>query len=534
MGIVRQWWYVVAGFLVLLSVPQSVSAASHWQDNATVTIVNGKVKGREDAFETWVWKALPYARPPVGELRWQAPLDPEPWSDVLEETAFCNMCPQYATGLFDNGSSQITVGDEDCLYLNIWRPRSGATTLPVYFWIHGGSNKQGSADPYDSSVIAGTENMVVVTINYRLGPLGWFTHPAFRDGTDEANSSGNFALLDIIKALEWVRDNIEAFGGDPGNVTISGQSAGGVNVFSLMISPLASGLFHRAVSMSGQLQPDAMSDGDAYADSVIEALLVANGTPEEQAATARKNMTNKEIRDFMRAQNAEELYSAIQELDGNPDIFADGAVIHADGPDALDDPANYNQVPIIIGSTSEEAKLFMFMAGLHKTWGNVLYQGFAKQGTRAARSIGMDSLADKMGSHARQPGVYSYIFTYGQYRAFGYNAWPTSKGPTFTKSWALALGSFHALDIPFHFGLIGSFSLFNLDELLFREDNRAGYEALSDAMISYTAQFARTGDPNTEGLPQWAGWSTENGAKKFLLFDADDDGYVIEMAEDVP
>ncbi len=435
--------------------PNAYAAAS-WEDTATVTTNRGAVKGFEDNYTTRVWKAIPYARPPVGELRWQAPQDPDAWMETKQSTEFCSWCPQTAS---DNGTT-VLKGSEDCLYLNIWRPRSTEKNLPVYFWIHGGSNKVGSADPYISAALAGRNNMVVVTINYRLGPLGWFTHPALREGRDPLSGSGNFAILDIIKALAWVRDNIEAFGGSPNNITVAGESAGGVNGLILMISPPAKGLFHRVISQSGGLAPKSVEEGEEYANSVIEALLVKDGTPADQAAAERESMSNAGIRAYLLSKTTADFFSATSGLKGNPDVFNDGAVIPAEGAGAFDDPAKYAQVPIIIGSTSEEGKLFMYLFGVYKFFPKSLYQLIGKQGTQISRITGLDSLAYKMSAHDTQPGVYSYIFEYGQYRRFGYNAWPTDIGPTNRMSWAQALGACHGLDIPFNFGLTGSFSRF--------------------------------------------------------------------------
>jgi para-nitrobenzyl esterase len=507
-------------------------AASSWENTATVVTTRGMVKGFADSFKTWSWKAIPYARPPVGDLRWKAPQAPDSWSETREEIEFCSRCPQFST----TETGIIIAGSEDCLCLNIWRPQSAETNLPVYFWIHGGSNVQGSADPYIGATMASRSNMVIVTINYRLGPLGWFTHPALRDGENAFNSSGNYATMDMIKALEWVRDNIAAFGGNPQNVTIAGQSAGGINVLTLMISPVAKDLFHRVISQSGGLEPASQKDGDDYANTVIEALLVRDGTPEKSARSEREAMSNAEIRTYLRSKTMEEFFTAISGMKRNPAVFNDGAVIDQDGANAFDDPAKYHQVPVIIGSTSEEGKLFMYLAGVHKFMGNGLYQWIGKRLSQIGRQNGLDTIAQKMSSHETQPGVYSYIFQYGQYNRNGYNAWPTDSGPTDKMSWAIALGSFHALDIPFNFGLIGSFPLFaDATDYLFREDNRPGQMALSDAMMTYTAQFARTGNPNSAGLPDWTKWPAGKRSRepKFMLFDANDTDAILKMAPDV-
>ena len=510
----------------------SSCAAAGWDGSPTVATSGGSVKGFEDSFKTWSWKAIPYASPPIGELRWKAPQDPDTWAETRQETAFCSMCPQFST----TEAGTVIKGNEDCLYLNIWRPQTAVTGLPVYFWIHGGSNVQGSADPYIGATMASRSNMVVVTINYRLGPLGWFTHPALRDGENALNSSGNYATMDMIQALEWVRDNIAAFGGNPQNVTIAGQSAGGINVLTLMISPLTKDLFHRVISQSGGLEPASQKDGDDYANSVIEALLVHDGTPEKSAKSKREGMSNAEIRTYLRSKTMEEFFTTIQAMKRNPAVFNDGAVIHQDGANAFDDPAKYHQVPVIIGSTSEEGKLFMYMGGVYKFLGNGLYQWVGKRVSQMGRQNGLDKIAQKISAHESQPGVYCYIFEYGQYRKNGYNAWPTDSGPTEKMSWAIALGSFHALDIPFNFGMIGSFPLFaSATDNLFREDNRQGQIALSDAMMDYSAQFARTGNPNVEGRPEWTEWPASKWSRepKFMLFDANDTDAVLKMAPDV-
>ncbi len=519
-----------SGHGVFLQAP--AFAASTWENTATVATTRGTIKGFEDSFKTWSWKAIPYAKPPIGELRWKAPQDPDAWAETRQETDFCSMCPQFST----TEAGTVIKGNEDCLCLNIWRPQSAETGLPVYFWIHGGSNVQGSADPYIGATMASRSNMVVVTINYRLGPLGWFTHPALRDGENALNSSGNYATMDMIQALEWVRDNIAAFGGNPQNVTIAGQSAGGINVLTLMISPLTKDLFHRVISQSGGLEPASQKDGDDYANTVIEALLVRDGTPEKSAKSKREAMSYAEIRTYLRTKTMEEFFTATSGLKRNPAVFNDGAVIHEDGANAFDDPAKYHQVPVIIGSTSEEGKLFMYMGGVHKFLGNGLYQWVGKRVSQIGRQSGLDKIAQKMSSHETQPGVYSYIFQYGQYNRNGYNAWPTDSGPTVKMSWAIALGSFHALDIPFNFGMIGSFPLFaSATDNLFREDNRQGQIALSDAMMAYSAQFARTGNPNVAGRPEWTEWpaSTWSREPKFMLFDANDTEAVLKMAPDV-
>lgn len=505
---------------------------STWSGDPRVTTRYGSVQGFEDNSSTFVWKAIPYARPPVGDLRWMAPQSPATWNGVREETDFCSMCPQFGSFMNTATNQAEVLGSEDCLYLNIWRPQSTETGLPVYVWIHGGSNVQGSAEPYSGTEIASRSNMVVVTINYRLGILGWLTHPALRECADELTASGNFGTLDIIAALAWVRDNIAAFGGNPANVTIAGQSAGGINTLSLMISPVATGLFHRVISQSGALQPASLEDGDAYAETLLKALLVQDGTPQDIADAVLSGMSAAEIRSYLYGKTTQQLFEAARGMRSGPTVFRDGTVLREEGVGALDDPQKYNQVPVIIGSTAEEGKLFMYFAGLHETWGPVLYQGFGRRASQIARIISLDDIANKLAAHQIRPGVYCYLFQFGMFRYRGYNAWPLDQGPNDRMSWAVALGSFHALDIPFTFGMTRKFPLFlAITDKLFRDDTRAGYEALSGAMMDYFAAFARTGTPNAEDLPEWTQWPGKQGRgrERFMLFDANASDAVLEM-----
>ena len=199
------------------------------------------------------WDDIPYAKPPIGELRWRAPqpLDISAKENLLKQKEN-NFCVQEPSGLGGSEGSDYISGTEDCLYLDIKAPQTHKNELlPVMFWIHGGGNTTGLKDIYDFSSMVKKHNVIVVSINYRLGPFGWFTHPSIQDFQSGLDKTSNFGTLDIIAALKWVQNNIILFGGDPTNVTIFGESAGGHNVLSLMSSTLAQGLFHKAISQSG-------------------------------------------------------------------------------------------------------------------------------------------------------------------------------------------------------------------------------------------------------------------------------------------
>jgi len=411
------------------------------QGEVVVETSYGQVKGYQGQENTLVWKGIPFAQPPVGDLRWQAPKDPEPWHGVLKTQQFSNACPQFsATG--------SVVGNEDCLYLNIWRPASHQAGLPVYFWIHGGGNTTGSAaiPYYDGTMIASKSNMVVVSIQYRLGVLGWFTNPALRTQEHPFSASGNYGTLDIIKALEWVRENIEAFGGDPHNVTIAGESAGAFNVLSLLISDPAGGLFDKAISESGgMVWPFTgfqfnvpLSAGDTYSTQVLANLTIPAGEP---------------VADYLRSLTVQELYAALPGTSPSqlffgmfffPCIFTDGVVINAKGVDALDDTRSYNQVPLMIGTNLEEYKFFLFP--FFSTFPSADdYQLTAMADSDLWKLAGVDSIANKICAHHTQPGVYAYQLLYGKppeyYPQFvDYSAWPRDY---YGMDLALLYGAFH-------------------------------------------------------------------------------------------
>ena len=221
----------------------------------TVGYINNKVIN---------WDDIPYAKPPLGDLRWKSPRALDTTSkNLLIEPKINNFCVQEPSGLGGTNGDGVASGTEDCLYLDIKRPNKlYRDPLPVMFWIHGGGNTTGLKDLYDFSEMVRNHDVIVVTINYRLGPFGWFTHPSIQGLQSGLDMTSNFGTLDIIAALEWVQSNISLFGGDPKNVTIFGESAGGHNVLSLLVAKQARGIFHKAISQSGYTT--TYSKEDAY------------------------------------------------------------------------------------------------------------------------------------------------------------------------------------------------------------------------------------------------------------------------------
>jgi para-nitrobenzyl esterase len=514
--------------------PAPLREPGAWVGSPLVMTRYGEVKGYPDDGNSWRWAAIPFARPPVGELRWRAPQDPAPWNGVRDVRGFNGGCTQFSP-IFP----RHVEGSEDCLYLNVWRPRDETTRLPVYVWIHGGGNSMGSATmvpDYYGTGIAGRSHMVFVSLNYRLGPFGWFSHPALRQGASPLDDSGNYGTLDIIKGLDWVRENIATFGGDPGNVMIAGESAGGFNVLSLLISPPAKGLFHRALSESGAAITHGMDEADARSQKVLEELLLweKRGTSLAEAARIAASMSPGEIRAYLRGKSDRQILgcytSVIMGIIDNPAVLRDGAVISREGFEALMTGDYPNKVPLIIGSNADELKLFLYFSR-RIPWESDLYQAVSRFGSERWKAVGVDEVARRLTRNADQPPVYAYQFSWGAMREDGSSVLPDT--------WGRKLGAFHSLDIPFFLGtetLEGVMQLF-----LFTRQNEPGRRALSTDMMSYVAQFIRTGDPNVgDGgdksvgyvgdLPQWKPWTNAPGEPKCMVFDATGDAPAIAMS----
>lgn len=517
--------------------PENQVEAADSQSSAQAETTSGTAEAIDADHETYAWRAIPYAKPPVGDLRWAAPWDPDPWTGVRREIEFCDPCTQY-----DN-SYQLT-GSEDCLYLNIWRPKSISDPLPVYVWIHGGANITGtSSDPTcDGAALAARNDFVVVSLNYRLGPMGWFAHPALRTGEDHDSDSGNFGTLDIIKALEWIRENISAFGGAPDRVTIAGESAGAANVLSLLTSERARGLFHGAVVQSGYTRllnghssMHTLAEADEYGNSsLLNALIAdkrADGATEAQALV--DGMTAGEIRNYLKSKTAPEIYATYAAMPlgsalgwfRTATIYQDGNVLPANGWDSFSDGSYANKVPLIIGSNKEELKLFLASLFAEPTVFDsdpALYQATCAYTSDLFKLHGVDEVIRALGAHPGQPDIYAYQFNWGGGGESGQSVLSDPFGFLF--------GAFHTLEIPFFF-YHGNYPVPGI----LTDDNAHSRIVLSDAITSYLYNFARSGDPNNStpgNLPQWNPWQNTAGAEKLIFLDADIDGNLtIEMSD---
>ena len=515
------------------------------------TLVQGELIGSTTQDGAHAWLGIPFAKPPVADLRWRAPRPPDPWPGRLEALKHAASCIQFANpaGGRDGAKSGTVTGSEDCLYLNVYAPKStldrrpaADERRPVMGWIHGGGNTSGDAVPYDGGVLAMRHDLVVVTVHYRMGVFGWFSHPALRpEGTTAEDASGNYGTLDIARSLAWVRDNIAEFGGDPNRVTVFGESAGGSNVFSMLLSPAARGLFHTAIAQSGSAITRPLSEAENFVDDaepgdlassneVLVKQLLIDGLAKDRAEAKAElvNMGPEKIANYLREKSPAQLLSV---YDGSgfggmyPSVtlLRDGAVLPLEPAVEAFRLGKYNQVPTILGTNRDEVRLFQLfgspyvasLMGLPLWLKDVdLYQATAEHSSRMWKVRGVDSPASAMRG-VQGPSVYGYRFD-----------WDDEPKVLFLDL-ADALGAAHAIEIPFVFGRL---SLGPGTRFVFDEKKSDANRWLSDQMMSYWAEFAYSGDPGRGrkgAQAEWKPWSaSSNAAERFILFDAESDGGV--------
>jgi para-nitrobenzyl esterase len=496
----------------------------------------GDAIGFVDAYGAHAWLGLPFAAPPTGSLRWRAPQPAPRWDGVREALRTGEACPQYASPYAgaERGETGV-IGSEDCLVLDVWAPPFAADAvragLPVMVWIHGGGNSIGRAGFYQGGNLAKTHGVVVIAIQYRLGPLGWFRHAALREGADALDASGNYGTLDLIRALEWVQGNVAAFGGDPGNVTIFGESAGGTNVLSLLLASRAEGLFHRAVlqsagfGMAAPVQAEAFREDGGWTQSANEIaaqLLVLEGAAKDraEARTRLAAMAPADVAAWLRAKSPAELLAAYTERGQGmlffPSVVRDGAVLPSEAPQAVLERGAAHRVPVLLGTNRDENKLFMaFDPDLARWRLGILpvpldpdhYQARAEAQAHAWKSRGVDEPARAL-TAAGNPAVYAYRWDWDEEPAL---PWLYDGG--------FVIGAAHGLEIPFVFG---HWDLGPETGSLFTRWNREGREALGAAMMSYWAEFAHRGSPGRGrggDLPEWKAWDPAAGAPKYAVLD---------------
>ena len=498
---------------------------------------------------TFQWLGIPYAQAPMGSLRWKAPRSLENENDQVKAIEFSNPCPQVESISIDKKGEGEFLGSEDCLFLNIFAPKniSSDKKLPVMFWIHGGGNTSGEAGSYDFSKLAAAHDLVIVSINYRLGFLGWFYHPSFAaTSNDQGDKSGNFGTLDQIMALKWVRKNIEDFGGDENNVTIFGESAGGHNVFALLSSPLAKGLFHKAISQSGATNSFNTKEASKFFDNkesslltsskeVISKLLVASGKSKDsfEANIAQESMNEFKLMEEMQSIELSEIFKVYKEIENSkqagkkmiPRVLSDGYVLPKRGL-KYNKKSYYNDVPVIFGTNRDETKLFAAMQSDYSTSvlnrlviirNQEMYDLTANYASNNWKISAVDNPARAMISSGKQD-VFAYRFDWDE------------QGKLLWMDFSKIFGAAHVMEIPF---ITGTMKLLGIERFMFNNENLPDAIRLSIAMQSYWAEFAYNGSPGKgrdNSLPAWSSWST-SGDKIMILDSENDQGIVMKDFE---
>ena len=518
--------------------------------NSELTINTGNIVGFADSYDTYAWIGIPYAQAPVDELRWKAPQAAKPWDSTFMATDYGKPCIQLAGPLAGvEGEKGQVVGNEDCLSLNVWAPKSALSNsekkrkkLPVMYWIHGGGNDSGTGMLFQGHHLAGEKEVIVVTINYRVGLLGWFSHNAIRaNASNLEDASGNFGTLDIIHGLKWVQQNIAQFGGDPDNVTIFGESAGGRNVYSMLASPLAKGLFHRAISQSGTPDTTLLTLAEDFDDKkLIEpisglknssngliSLVIADREPGLSEQQIRHKIGTTEPSDLLamlRAVSPEKLMTLAVNNGSSgyiqiARVLRDGYVLpKASTLELFESSDNYNSVPLMLGANRDEQKLFMarnpryvdnFLGLFPRPKDEAFYNRVSKYVSDNWKAGAVDEPA-KLITQTDAPKVFAYRFDWDESPANLLIDLPT------------LLGAAHAFEINFVFGdFEGGIDMGPLLD----KDNASGREELARSMMDYWAAFAHHGDPG-KGLSgqqaKWSAWS-DTGAN-VMLFDTIADG----------
>jgi para-nitrobenzyl esterase len=474
----------------------------------------GKVRGAVEG-GLHVFKGIPYAAPPVGPLRFRPPQPVEPWTGEREATAFGPIAVQNPSPLEQMFGGQQQEMSEDCLTLNVWTPGCDGARRPVMVWIHGGAfiGGSGSTPWYDGRSFATNGDVVLVSLNYRLGALG-FLH---------VEGNGNNGILDQVAALEWVRDNIAGFGGDPANVTAFGESAGAMSVGTLMGLPAAKGLFVKAIPQSGAAHHAKTADAaEAVAADFIKALGIdpGPGALERLQAVPQEKILETQFNVAMNALNAGLPFSPV--LDG---------VVLPESPIEGIGKGTATDVAVLIGTTREEMKLFTM---LDPSAATIDDEHLAK---RIGRMVGLRPEREQVDAlvasyRSRRPGIGARellpivqtdeVFRVPAIRlaenqaALGHDVF-MYRFDFATPAWGGQLGACHALEIPFVFNALDA-----PGASMFTGDVTAPLRALARQMHEAWYTFARTGRPAAEGLPEWPAYDA--GRRATMLLDVDPPG----------
>ncbi len=502
-------------------------------DSLLIKTSSGLVEGYKKN-NIFIWEDIPYAQPPLGELRWKAPKRIEDDSQLIKSKSG-NFCIQRTSGFGGSSdfSDDLISGSEDCLYLDIFSPsKNFQKKLPVMIWIHGGGNTSGLKDIYNFDKLVKKHDVIVVRINYRLGPFGWFSHPAIQDFHDGIDRSSNFGTLDIISSLKWVNENISFFGGDQNNVTLFGESAGGHNVLSLLVTKQSKGLFHKAISMSGYTESTSKQDSyrqnEKSFQSTHTSWSVVNRILKDLNYDKKQDeLSKKEIRNVLYGLSGIDFYSYYKDrknYEEIPLLTNDGIVIPEIGLNAaLSKSEHVNIVPTIAGSNRDEVKFWLafsdYFVNLDYSLGSSLfglpkitlkdedaYEAFNYYRSSAWKVRGVDDPLKSL-SNAGNKRLFSYRFDWDDQRRF------------FIADFKKLIGATHAMEIPLLAGdstLVGGAPVANF---IYPRGLSKFYTSRN--MMRFWTNFAKEGNPGfSSNKIKWEQYiPDENDFYPFMIID---------------
>ncbi len=492
----------------------NLSTISTISDPTLIKTQFGLVKGQLDNINNvLVWTGIPYAKAPSGELRWKKPIDPEPWEGIFDAT-------QASPIAFQLNENNI-IGSDNSLNLNIYRPNNNKKNLPVLVYIHGGNNQIGKAEEMTGNGMVTDLDAIFISINYRLGPLGFNPLPALQTG-DKLEDSGNYALLDMAKSLDWIKDNITYFGGNPHNITVSGFSAGGRDVMAMLISPIFKDKFQKAISFSGGMTIANKEDSIKVFAKAIAPLAVEDKIkPTEEQAYHWLLTNHPDVKAYLYSLSSERLVSLMNNagirMSVFPHLYNDGYVIPKEGFNTH----QYHSVPLIMLTGTGEFSLFAkssayfsssFNHGIPSGQTLTAFQFANKYGGKLYDLFNVSDSAQKMAPFYKAK-IYGMEIQYGEDQ----NVVGLPMG---------LYGAFHGVFLP----LMDPYSE-NYNGLIANAYKTQGAKQLSKIYKKYIHNFIYNGDPNGDDLVYWNNWSTtNNNADKGLLYiNADKEKAIVYM-----
>jgi para-nitrobenzyl esterase len=486
---------------------QSASSERAAQMGPVVSVAGGRVQGAILGKGGAGFKGIPFARPPIGDLRWREPQPVKPWSGLRAATKFGPMCAQKPSFIEPKAAEESS---EDCLYLNIWNSEWPPTSRKaVMVWIPGGGNLAGTAtDPVNDGESLARHGVVLVTINYRLGPLGFYSHPALTRESPH-HSSGNQGILDQIAALKWVHENIAQFGGDPGDVTIFGESAGSLDVSVLMTTPLSKGLFRRAIGESGAVvlagEPLTLSDAERRGEATAAKWKVP-------PTASTRDLRAVSVRDIMDADPGLARIGAQGEPEGFPNlgVTIDGYVFPKKPADVFAQHQEH-RVDMLLGNNSREGGPAAPPADLPSAM-SALYGPLSAQAQKLYAGRSDPDYGTPADQWATDTTFRCTAVAQLTWHAAGGNSayeFEFARVPPGRES----VGATHSSEVAYVFGIEDGLGLGGPGP---PARHTAVDTTLAETMQQYWTNFAKTGDPNGEGLPRWPNF--DPGRRAYIQF----------------